>query len=89
MLVIDPQERISVDEALHHPYIYVWYDDSEVNAPAPGVYDHSVDEHEHSIDDWKRLIYDEGMKFDIFNIQEFKYLNLSAQVCLVHTDFFI
>jgi c-Jun N-terminal kinase len=31
MLVIDPQRRISVDEALMHPYINVWYDESEVN----------------------------------------------------------
>ena len=30
MLVIDPQERISVDDALKHPYINVWYDPSEV-----------------------------------------------------------
>lgn len=32
MLVIDPQGRISVDEALMHPYINVWYDEKEVNA---------------------------------------------------------
>lgn len=32
MLVIDPQSRISVDEALLHPYINVWYDEQEVNA---------------------------------------------------------
>lgn len=32
MLVIDPEKRMSVDEALNHPYINVWYEDSEVNA---------------------------------------------------------
>ena len=32
MLVIDPEQRINVDEALMHPYINVWYDESEVNA---------------------------------------------------------
>lgn len=32
MLVIDPERRISVDEALMHPYINVWYDETEVNA---------------------------------------------------------
>jgi hypothetical protein len=32
MLVIDPEKRISVDEALLHPYICVWYDEGEVNA---------------------------------------------------------
>lgn len=31
MLVIDPDRRISVDEALNHPYINVWYDEREVN----------------------------------------------------------
>ena len=32
MLVIDPDKRMSVDEALNHPYISVWFEDSEVNA---------------------------------------------------------
>lgn len=32
MLVIDPERRISVEEALLHPYINVWYEESEVNA---------------------------------------------------------
>ena len=31
MLVIDPDRRISIDEALMHPYVHVWFDDSEVN----------------------------------------------------------
>ena len=42
MLVVDPERRISVDEALEHPYVHVWFDESEVNgvriepsAPAP------------------------------------------------------
>lgn len=32
MLVIDPERRISVDDALLHNYINVWYDEGEVNA---------------------------------------------------------
>ncbi len=36
MLVIDASKRISVDEALQHPYINVWYDPSEVEAVSPG-----------------------------------------------------
>lgn len=32
MLVVDPEHRISVDQALVHSYINVWYDESEVNA---------------------------------------------------------
>ena len=32
MLVIDPIYRISVDDAINHPYINVWFDEKEVNA---------------------------------------------------------
>lgn len=32
MLVIDPAHRISVEQALLHSYINVWYEESEVNA---------------------------------------------------------
>lgn len=32
MLVIDPECRISVEEALNHPYIHVWYDPAEADA---------------------------------------------------------
>ncbi|XP_031353963.1 stress-activated protein kinase JNK isoform X1 [Photinus pyralis] len=66
MLVIDPERRISVDDALLHPYINVWYDEGEVNAvsPAPGPYDHSVDEREHTVEQWKELIYQEVMEYE-------------------------
>lgn len=37
MLVVDPEKRISVDEALMHPYINVWYDENEVNGVSCGV----------------------------------------------------
>ena len=32
MLKIDPAERITVDGALAHPYVSIWYDTSEVLA---------------------------------------------------------
>lgn len=64
MLVIDPERRISVDDALMHPYIYVWYEESEVNAPAPAPYDHSVDEKEHTVEQWKELIYKEVLEYE-------------------------
>lgn len=38
MLVIDPERRISVDDALVHPYINVWYDEGEVNAVSTHLY---------------------------------------------------
>ncbi len=53
MLVVDPERRISVDDALNHSYINVWFDDAEVNAPAPAPYDHSVDEREHTVEEWR------------------------------------
>jgi c-Jun N-terminal kinase len=65
MLVVDPEKRISVDDALMHPYINVWYDDSEVNGPSPGPYDHAVDEKEHTVEQWKELIYQEVLDYDL------------------------
>ena len=32
MLQIDPAKRITVDGALNHPYVNIWFDPSEVNA---------------------------------------------------------
>ncbi|ELW66871.1 Mitogen-activated protein kinase 9 [Tupaia chinensis] len=53
MLVIDPDRRISVDEALRHPYITVWYDPAEAEAPPPQIYDAQLEEREHAIEEWK------------------------------------
>ncbi|KRX85112.1 Stress-activated protein kinase JNK, partial [Trichinella sp. T6] len=64
MLVIDPEKRISVDDALQHPYVNVWFDESEVFAPPPAKYDHTVDEQEHSVDQWKELIFREIMDYE-------------------------
>ncbi|XP_030234196.1 mitogen-activated protein kinase 8 isoform X1 [Gadus morhua] len=59
MLVIDASKRISVDEALKHPYINVWYDPAEVEAPPPKFTDKQLEEREHTVDEWKDLIYKE------------------------------
>jgi hypothetical protein len=32
------EKRISVDDALMHPYINVWYDESEVNAVSQHIF---------------------------------------------------
>jgi c-Jun N-terminal kinase len=64
MLVIDQEKRISVDEALMHPYINVWYDEAEVNAPPPGAWDHTVDDREHTVEQWKDLIYQEVIDYE-------------------------
>uniref|UniRef100_A0A672LN74 Stress-activated protein kinase JNK n=1 Tax=Sinocyclocheilus grahami TaxID=75366 RepID=A0A672LN74_SINGR len=64
MLVIDPESRISVQEALNHPYIRVWYDPAEADAPPPQISDKQLEEREHSIEQWKELIYKEVMDWD-------------------------
>ncbi|EMP24670.1 Mitogen-activated protein kinase 9 [Chelonia mydas] len=64
MLVVDPDKRISVDEALRHPYITVWYDPAEAEAPPPKIYDAQLEEREHAIEEWKELIYKEVMDWE-------------------------
>uniref|UniRef100_A0A667ZS07 Stress-activated protein kinase JNK n=1 Tax=Myripristis murdjan TaxID=586833 RepID=A0A667ZS07_9TELE len=64
MLVIDPESRISVEEALNHPYIHVWYDPAEADAPPPQISDKQLEEREHSIEQWKELIYEEVIDWE-------------------------
>nr|XP_054594993.1 mitogen-activated protein kinase 9 isoform X1 [Nothobranchius furzeri] len=93
MLVIDPECRISVEEALHHPYIHVWYDPGEADAvrrlmgkrfinaaaingiividtcpfvsqPPPQISDKQLEEREHTIEQWKELIYEEVIDWE-------------------------
>uniref|UniRef100_F1KVI1 Stress-activated protein kinase JNK n=1 Tax=Ascaris suum TaxID=6253 RepID=F1KVI1_ASCSU len=64
MLVIDPEQRISVDEALKHPYVNVWFDEAEVYAPPPEQYNHAIDSHDHSVEQWKELIFKEIMIYE-------------------------
>ncbi|KAH7708632.1 CMGC/MAPK protein/JNK protein kinase [Aphelenchoides avenae] len=64
MLVVDPKHRITVEEALRHPYVFLWYDTTEVDAPASGKYDSSVEGQDHTVEDWKKLIYDEIKKYE-------------------------
>ena len=45
MLIIDPAKRISVDEALQHPYINVWYDPAEVEAVSRPLAELCIDNH--------------------------------------------
>uniref|UniRef100_A0A4W3GXA2 Stress-activated protein kinase JNK n=1 Tax=Callorhinchus milii TaxID=7868 RepID=A0A4W3GXA2_CALMI len=64
MLVIDAAKRISVDDALQHPYINVWYDPAEVEAPPPKICDKQLDERDHTIEEWKELIYKEVSEWE-------------------------
>lgn len=58
MLVIDPTQRISVDNALLHPYVNVWYN-TEVNTPSPRQWNHLVGELEYTVNQWKELTFQE------------------------------
>lgn len=44
MLVIHVSQRISLDEALLHPFINIWYDPSEAEALPPKIPDKQLDE---------------------------------------------
>lgn len=67
MLVIDPNRRMTVEEALNHPYIRLWFDESEVNGAAvvqpPQQYDHSIDERDLTVEQWRALLFDEICDF--------------------------
>ncbi|XP_031563290.1 stress-activated protein kinase JNK-like isoform X2 [Actinia tenebrosa] len=64
MLVIDPAKRINVVDAMNHPYVNVWYDASEVECPVTKKYDHSIDAQEHTVEEWKKLIYQQVLSYD-------------------------
>ncbi|CEF60054.1 Mitogen-activated protein kinase 10 [Strongyloides ratti] len=66
MLQIDPDKRITVDEALEHPYVRIWYDSDEVNTKPQGNYDESVDS-DHTVEEWKTLIYDKIKQYQTEN----------------------
>ncbi|VDK46503.1 unnamed protein product [Anisakis simplex] len=54
MLQIDPEKRISIDEAVHHPYVKLWFDESEWNTPLPeNRYDPQNDVIERPIEEWR------------------------------------
>lgn len=67
MLTLDPLERITVDQALMHPYVFVWYDTREVHSTPPDIsllakYD-KEDESTYDVDKWKTLIWEQVSAF--------------------------
>uniref|UniRef100_A0A914YMB6 Stress-activated protein kinase JNK n=1 Tax=Panagrolaimus superbus TaxID=310955 RepID=A0A914YMB6_9BILA len=59
MLVIDPKQRINVRDAINHPYVKLWYKASEVDGLASPSYDITIDDIEHDVETWKRLIFNQ------------------------------
>jgi len=65
MLIIDPNQRMSVDDALQHPHIAHWWTDVEVNAPPPTTrYTDDVDVGDKSIAEWQALLYKEVKQYE-------------------------
>lgn len=60
LLEIDPDKRTTIDDALKHPYVNIWYDVNEVElAPPPRVWEPHYDDAKHLVEKWKGLIWDE------------------------------
>ncbi|RAL12714.1 mitogen-activated protein kinase mpkC [Aspergillus homomorphus CBS 101889] len=62
MLVIDPDKRISAEEALEHPYLAVYHDPND-EPVAETMFDWSFQEAVYSTDEWKIMIYSEVVDF--------------------------
>jgi mitogen-activated protein kinase 7 len=61
LLTFDPAERITVEEALQHPYLLVWHDPND--EPTCETKFNFAFEAEDSIEGMKRLIAEEVMSF--------------------------
>nr|ALF99798.1 mitogen activated protein kinase p38 [Urechis unicinctus] len=61
MLELDPDTRITAEQALAHPYLRQYADPSD--EPSSEVYDQSFEEKDLDIPTWKKLVYDEVTHF--------------------------
>lgn len=61
MLHLDPDHRITTEQALAHPYLQQYSDPSD--EPVCEHYDQSFEEKDLDINSWKKLIYDELTSF--------------------------
>ncbi|CAJ0571443.1 unnamed protein product, partial [Mesorhabditis spiculigera] len=68
MLAIDPEQRISVEEALRHPYVAGWLKQHDINLPiTTHRYDDQIELEERSIAQWKAIIFDELQRYAATN----------------------
>ena len=64
MLVFDPEERITVTDALAHPYLkQLHFPDDEPTTELVSAYDFDFEKFSLSKDDFKDLIYEEIMLY--------------------------
>ncbi|KAH8434986.1 mitogen-activated serine/threonine-protein kinase SLT2 [Aspergillus melleus] len=61
MLAFDPTSRISVEEALEHPYLHIWHDASD-EPTCPTTFDFHFEVVE-DVGEMRRMIYDEVVRF--------------------------
>jgi p38 MAP kinase len=61
MLHLDPDLRITAEQALAHPYLQQYADPAD--EPSSEPYDQSFEEQDMDIDSWKKLVHDEIMNF--------------------------
>lgn len=61
MLDLDPDTRISTEEALQHEYLKAYYDPSD--EPVTQQSDHSFEKEEHNLETWREKIFDEVANF--------------------------
>lgn len=69
MLVFDPRKRITVEEALAHPYLAPYHDPSD-EPVADTVFDWSFTEADLTLDEWKERIYNEVLDFHQNNVPQ-------------------
>ncbi|KAF8825983.1 putative MAP kinase [Lentinula edodes] len=65
-LTFDPKKRMTVEEALEHPYVAAYHDaDDEpaANSLSPDYFQFDLEKEQLSKDDLKKLLYDEVMSF--------------------------
>lgn len=61
MLLLDPDSRVTAAEALSLPYFSVFREPDEETEALP--YDHSLDNTDHTVDEWKRHTFTEILSF--------------------------
>ncbi|RLV90873.1 Mitogen-activated protein kinase MKC1 [Spathaspora sp. JA1] len=82
MLSLDPSERITVDDALNHPYLEVWHDPRD-EPECQVKFDFKSFETVDSIEDMKQLIIEEVKNFRDFvrkPIEEQQQIQLQIQI---------
>ncbi|KAI3384740.1 hypothetical protein SNEBB_004693 [Seison nebaliae] len=58
-LSIDPAKRMSVKEAIQHPYVNCWYEDEEFNAQPAIAYDvPNIDNAQYPLSKWRHMIFE-------------------------------